>query len=242
LQHRDNDIWSRMYLSRWPAFHDGNCHHHSDRKWCELYRMTFAGHHALVLEVFNRLKSRGFVMSAMPARFKYVAKSDSFLVTYTSARPVPPELIPVSEGARLRFCPPDARHLMPAPTSVLERASAAQLSQDSYPFQVLQGYDHLVVGQGVELQWKMQSGSPFGWWFAMLESLKTNPDGGDCATATLTFSQFPSSSQWYRLEVRFGDNKIRNCHFGGFTGGLRCTSSYEQEHWQQFMPNRFPVY
>lgn len=241
LRHRDDAIWNRLYLNRWPAFHDGNCHHYSDRKWRELYRTTLVGHHVLVLEVFNRLKSRGFVMSAMPARVNYVAKSNSFLVRYMSASPVPPEVIPASEGFRLRFCPPDARHLMQESTSGLEGLGALQLPMDSYPFQVLQGYDHLVVGQGVELQWKMQSGSPFGWWFAKLESLKVNPNGGECATATLTFPHFPSDSQWHRLEVRFGDNKIRNCHFGGFTGGLRRTSRAEQEHWQLFMPNRFPV-
>lgn len=252
LQRRENDIWGWMYLSRWPAFHDGTCHHYSDHKWCDLYRRTLAGHHVLVLEVFNRMRSRGFVMSAMPAWVSYVAQSDGFLVTYMSASLVPSELIPASEGARLRFCPADARHLMLAPTSGLEGARAAQSPRmrrscpamratDSYAFEVLQGYDHLVVGQGVELQWKMQSGSPFGWWFAILESLRADSSGGDCATAVLTFPQFPCGSQCHRLEVRFGDNNIRNCQFGGFTGGLRCTSSYEQEHWQQFMPHRFPL-
>jgi len=178
----------------------------------------------------------------MPARVSYVAKSNSFLVRYMSASPVPPEVIPASEGFRLRFCPTDARHLMQAPTEGPEvLGDPTGVKDDSYPYKVLQGYDHLVVGQGVELQWKMQSGSPFGWWFAKLESLKTDPKGGDCATATLTFPHFPSDSQWHRLEVRFGDNKIRNCQFGGFTGGVRRTSFKEQEHWQRFMPNRFPV-
>ena len=33
------------------------------------------------------------------------------------------------------------------------------------------------AGQGVELQWKMQQGSPFGWWFGIVESLERDKAG-----------------------------------------------------------------
>ena len=43
--------------------------------------------------------------------------------------------------------------------------------------EVLEGIPELKVGQGVELQWKMQQGSPFGWWFGTVESLERDAGG-----------------------------------------------------------------
>lgn len=56
----------------------------------------------------------------------------------------------------------------------------------SYPYRVLEGFSELRIGQGVELQWKMQFGSPFGWWFGHLEELHIDPDR-KTALATVTF-------------------------------------------------------
>jgi len=43
--------------------------------------------------------------------------------------------------------------------------------------QVLEGVPDLKIGQGLELQWKMQQGSPFGWWFGTVESVERDAGG-----------------------------------------------------------------
>merc|ERR1712151_93727 len=105
-------------------------------------------------------------------------------------------------------------------------------SELAYPYKVLEGTHGLRVGEGVELQWKMQSGGPFGWWYGRLEALKYGTDGK--ATATITFRHFPTTSRWYKLQFDFGDGETRPCAFGGYTGGLRAvTSEVEEQRWKE---------
>jgi hypothetical protein len=99
----------------------------------------------------------------------------------------------------------------------------------------LEGFEGLEIGRGVELQWKMQELSPFGWWFGQLESLQREPNA-KTAIATITFAHFPENSRWYRLRLRFGDSKVRACSFGGFSGGIRPVSNAEKEQWMIFFP------
>jgi len=94
----------------------------------------------------------------------------------------------------------------------------------------------VVLGKGVELQWKMQAGSPFGWWYGVLESLRIHGDGLT-ATAKLTFRHFPLGSRWYELDVVFGDNKIRPGAIGGYTGGIRGVTDEENLRWMVFFRN-----
>jgi len=122
-----------------------------------------------------------------------------------------------------------------------QAAGPEQGRSSCYPYRVLEGHCDLVVGQGVELQWKMQFGSPFGWWYGHLEQLHRDPDG-KLASATITFRHFPSTSRWYRLEVRFGDSDMRPCSFGGFTGGVRAATPGEHERWMRFLPRRPVVF
>jgi hypothetical protein len=111
-------------------------------------------------------------------------------------------------------------------------------TESAYPYKVLEGTHGLRVGGGVELQWKMQSGGPFGWWYGHLEALERGADGRR-TTATITFPHFPTTSDWYRLRVQVGDGEIRECTFGGYTGGLRATASdVEKKHWMQFFKQR----
>lgn len=105
-----------------------------------------------------------------------------------------------------------------------------------YPYSVLEGMDGLRVGGGVELQWKMQEHSPFGWWYGQLEELRPDKDG-KLATATVIFPHFLASSQWYRLAVRFGDCEVRDCMLGGKSGGLRPVRDGEQLQWMQHFPS-----
>jgi hypothetical protein len=110
-----------------------------------------------------------------------------------------------------------------------------QMDRTAYPYKVLEGFETLVIGSHVELQWKMQELSPFGWWFGHLESLQSEPNS-KTAVATITFPHFPEYSSWYRLKVSFGDSKIRPCSFGGFTGGIRPVDDSERDHWMRFVP------
>jgi hypothetical protein len=110
-----------------------------------------------------------------------------------------------------------------------------EVDRTGYPYKVLHGFEGLVVGQNVELQWKMQELSPFGWWFGQLESLQRGPNS-KTAIATITFAHFPEHSSWHRLRVRFGDAKVRSCSFGGFSGGIRPVSTAEKDRWMKFLP------
>mmetsp|Transcript_100091 Transcript_100091/g.283493 ORF Transcript_100091/g.283493 Transcript_100091/m.283493 type:complete len:328 (+) Transcript_100091:69-1052(+) len=246
LQLGTDSLWSGLYRRRWPAFHD--CLEYQGVKdWRGFYRETFFGWCECTLEVFDREKKLGFAMAAMAARVQYQARLDCYVARYLSASEIIPEMIPSKEERRLRFCPPSARSrlrpgLLPGGElspdarmdAEIEMVKAA-VGSTVYPYRVLEGVDGLEVGQGVELQWKMQYGSPFGWWFGQLESLHLDADGKR-ARATITFNHFPSSSRWYRLEVRFGDSEMRPCGFGGYTGGLRAASEAERKHWMLFFP------
>jgi len=234
--------WAIMYSEKWPALYD--ClSYHGAVDWRSLYRETFAGRLECVLEVFDREKKLGFAMAAMTARIQYDAKADSYVARYLSASEVMPEVISLVEEQRLRFCPESARaQLMPqCPFSQFYRDAKLEevrhTEDESYPYRVLEGIESLTVGEGVELQWKMQRGSPFGWWYGHLESLKIDADVAR-ATAVIVFSHFPSNSRWYRLQVRFGGPDMMDCPFGGYTGGLRPVSDKEQRHWMRFFPKK----
>merc|ERR1712232_396253 len=191
---------------------------------------TRTGAFSCVVDVFDREKKLGFAMAAMPACVNYQAKGDSYAARYVSASIVPPENIPRSEGHRLRFCQPSAEWLLGP------QLSAERPAIDFYPYKVLEGFNDLVAGRGVELQWKMQSKSPFGWWYGSLESL--DPDaGGRTALATICFEHFPVGSRWYRLQVRFVDHTVRECAFGGFTGGIRAVTDAEHARWMRYFPS-----
>jgi hypothetical protein len=232
--------------------------------WLNIYRETLAGRLEFMLEVFDRQKKEGFAMSAMPARVHYQHDEGGFVAWYISASEVPPELIFSKEADRLRFCPASVRDPLwratpKAPTPVSElpgeriwtafkerarccvrRRSSSQdsLIQDTtgYPYSVLGGLDGLKVGGAVELQWKMQDHSPFGWWYGQLEDLKPDRDG-KLATATIIFPHFHTASQWYRLAVRFGDQEVRECMLGGKSGGLRPVRDGEKWQWMRHFPS-----
>jgi len=126
------------------------------------------------------------------------------------------------------------RRRSPSPDLPRSRSSS-QESTDAYPYSVLEGIDGLKVGGAVELQWKMQEQSPFGWWYGQLEELQRDADG-KLATATVIFPHFHSTSQWYRLAVRFGDQEVRDCMLGGKSGGLRPVPDGEKSQWMKHFP------
>lgn len=125
--------------------------------------------------------------------------------------------------------------LRPAWPGEAQSEEAQELQNTTYPYRVLEGFDGLVVGRGVELQWKMQLGSPFGWWYGRLEALRVDEDHR-LATALITFPHFPSNARWHRVEVRFGDAEMRLCPFGGYSGGLRGVSEEDERRWEVFLP------
>mmetsp|Transcript_853 Transcript_853/g.1550 ORF Transcript_853/g.1550 Transcript_853/m.1550 type:complete len:426 (+) Transcript_853:73-1350(+) len=117
-----------------------------------------------------------------------------------------------------------------APTSITSAANP------SYSYRPITGVDEgLQIGGGLELQWKMQSGSPFGWWYGELEGLE-HRSGASIAKATIIFKHFPPNSRWYRMQVVFGDGEIRDSSFGGQTGGIRSTPLALQQQWYGFLP------
>lgn len=258
-----DDLWHDMYEHRWGAFHEALSFQERQEDWLCLYKDTLSGHTEFMLEVFDRQKKEGFAMSAMPARVHYDSREDSYVAWYISASEVPPELISSQEKHRLRFCPASVREPLwhpetPAVVSELpcerlwcafkERARCCvrrrSPSQDlsskdpvGYPYSVLAGIDGLKVGGAVELQWKMQEQSPFGWWYGQLEELRSDCDG-KLATATVIFPHFQTTSQWYRLAVRFGDAEVRDCMLGGKSGGLRPVPEGEKTQWMQHFPEK----
>lgn len=247
-----DSLWGSLFERRWPAFHE-SLRYSGARDWKSLYHDTMSGRCEVTLEVFDREKKLGFAMAAMAARIQYEARLDSYIARYLSASEILPETILATEEHRLRFCPESARNRLrpgyPLASSTIgdarvesntEHAKAAACSP-SYPYRVLEGFQDLEVGKGVELQWKMQYGSPFGWWFGHLEALHRDPDGKR-ATATITFRHFPSTSRWYRLEVRFGDSEMHPCSFGGYTGGIRASTEAESKHWMRFFPKELVVF
>lgn len=232
LSHVADSLWSGLYMRRWPAFHE--CMRHEGAiDWCMLYRDTLAGQCECTLEVFDREKKRGFAMSAMPARVQYESKGNMYIARYLSASMVLPEAIVAKEEHRLRFCPAPAREQL-LPAGGKQGAAFDADQREAYPYKVLEGVGELVPGQGVELQWKMQEGSPFGWWYGHLESIRFEKDG--LATACITFRHFPPASRWYCLNVRFGDGHRHPCTFGGYTGGVRAVSEADRKQWMYFFP------
>ncbi|CAK0858341.1 unnamed protein product [Prorocentrum cordatum] len=201
----------------------------------------------------SRQKLPRFAMAAMPARLQYETSLGAYLARYLSASQVPPEPIPPHEEHRLRFCPRgvrgrlrcgppseggDAKTEATAPTESLKDPHGCDLSR--YPYRVLGGLEGLEVGRSVELQWKMQEGSPFGWWYGRLDALAVKPDG--LAQATITFNHFPVNSRWYRLDVVIGDTRVRDCSFGGYTGGIRPVSEDEDRQCMKFFPKEPVVF
>jgi hypothetical protein len=241
-----DEIWNGMYARKWNIFHECLTYQGlSD--WRSLYEKTETGHVECMVEVLEREKKVGFAMAAMAAQIQYEHGTGGYVARYISASAVVPERIPLNEEYRLRFCPPSVRHQLlagPKPfdsDAIVFGASTHLQHHDGdmkgssppvspsgprYPFKVLEGTDDLVVGQPVELQWKMQFGSPFGWWYGHLEALEKMPTD-NLAIATITFLHFPATSRWHRLRVQFGDAEMRPCSFGGFTGGLRAVSKSE---------------
>jgi hypothetical protein len=244
-----NFIWKDMYAQRWPAFHE--CMQFKGiQDWCNLYRETLNGRMECTLEVFDREKKLGFAMAAMPARIQYEARCDCYVARYLSASEVPPEKIPSREEHRLRFCPESVRSQLLHGYSLSDAKvddphdkiaqSLCNSNMHFYPYRVLQGFEGLQVGAGVELQWKMQEGSPFGWWYGQLDALTELGDG--LAQAIITFRHFPSTSRWYRLGVVFGDSNMRDCAFGGYTGGIRSVSEAEKKQCMKFFPKEPVVF
>jgi len=232
LEPASGALWNNMYKNRWPAFH-GFLDHQGPQQWEGLYQDTLAGKTEVLLEVFDREKKPGFAMAAMPARVTFDAGRGSYVASYISSKEIPLEHIPEKEGQRLRCCPPavrDALQVRPLPGA----------DPGLYMDRVLPGFEGLRPGVEVELQWRMQEGSPFGWWYVHLDALDYD-EGGALATATLTFRHFPRNSRFYKLQVRFGDSQMRPCKFGGFTGGIRCTTEAERKHWMEFFPRRKAV-
>jgi len=186
LEPASGALWNNMYKSRWPAFH-GFLDHQGPQQWEGLYQDTLAGKTEVLLEVFDREKKPGFAMAAMPARVTFDAGRGSYVASYISAKEIPLEHIPEKEGQRLRCCPPavrDALQVRPLPGS----------DPGLYMDRVLPGFEGLRPGVEVELQWRMQEGSPFGWWYVHLDALEYD-EGGALATATLTFRHFPRNSR-----------------------------------------------
>lgn len=235
------DYWAQMYQSRWPAFYASQ----SDKgvkNWSEAYKHTKAGSVDCVLEIFDREKKRGFAMSAMPARVSVDVERNGFIARYISASVVPPEFIPACEEHRLRYCPSSVRRrLRPDLPTPAEPQNPEVSVSENYPHRLLTDLDEFEIGQPVELQWKMQYGSPFAWWYGHLEAIRYD-QGSSTATATITFPHFPSECRWYRLRVTFGDGQMRACEFGGYTGGLRATNEAENKQWMFFFPQEPVVF
>lgn len=181
--------------------------------------------------MFERERQVGFAMAAMPARVRYEARRGVYVARYPSATESAVELVPAKQEHRLRFCPQSARESLrpPAPPS-----AEPAVSSQCYPYQALAGVEGLRVGGGVELQWKMQDGSPFGWWYGVLEALSTCADG--LSVATISFRHFHATSVWYRLQVEFGDGQVREGAGGGFTGGVRALNKDEEKQYMRFFP------
>lgn len=229
--------WESWYRERWPQFHEHERYRlGSAQDWVRTYCETFFGQREFLLEVFERDRDPGFAMSAVAAHVRWVppwsarVAAGAFFARFVSVSAALPELIPAHEGRRLRFCPLAVR-------DCLEPLPREPTLQPSYPYRTLSGMGSLVPGQGVELQWKMQEGSPFGWWYGLLETLAPHPDG-QRAVATITFLHFHRSSYWRKVEVTFGDGVMRSCVMGGFNGGVRPCSRDEERKWAGLLPAR----
>mmetsp|Transcript_18929 Transcript_18929/g.35481 ORF Transcript_18929/g.35481 Transcript_18929/m.35481 type:complete len:452 (+) Transcript_18929:39-1394(+) len=224
--------WKRMYAERWPAFFEAQDYlshvTHTEVDWKSMYRHTCAGKSEALLEVYDREKKLGFAMSCMLAKVTWDANTNCYITSYVSASQVLPERIPYHEGYRLRFCRPSAREQL-KPELVPPQAP------DLYGYRVMEDVPELKAGQGIELQWKMQQGSPFGWWFGTVESVARDTMSKK-ALVTMTFDHFPATSRWRRLQVTVGDGMSRPCAIGGWHGGVRAVTAAEKSEWAKFFP------
>lgn len=225
--------WKNMYQQRWPVFFEAQNYLAQVRRtqvdWQAAYSHTLNGACMFLLEVFDREKKMGFAMSCMPAKVAWDENKKSYIAHYQSASQTLPEHIPTQEVRRLRFCPASAQARL-MPELVPPEAS------DIYSHRPLRGgNESLKVGQGCELQWKMQMGSPFGWWYGTVESVEPHSNGVT-ATLTMLFEHFPATSRWYRLRVDVGDGAVRRCAIGGHHAGVRAVTESERKHWMEFFP------
>ncbi|CAJ1360724.1 unnamed protein product [Effrenium voratum] len=220
--------WERVFREKWPVHYEvlgGGPSVPSIAPVGYLEERTH-GRREEILEIFDREKKVGFCMSAMTAKVSWEQKTRCYVASYVSASHVVPERIPTSEVHRLRFCPPNVR-------DQLQPELAPPRVSEIYAFRVYAGLEGLQVGRGVELQWKMQVGSPFGWWHGVVEHVERK---GATAAVTLTFGHFPQHSRWYRLRVVVGDGVMRRCGIGGYHGGIRSCTAAEEKHWMRFFP------
>mmetsp|Transcript_27432 Transcript_27432/g.63899 ORF Transcript_27432/g.63899 Transcript_27432/m.63899 type:complete len:455 (-) Transcript_27432:550-1914(-) len=224
--------WEALFAAKWPAFYTSLRYEPKAPAWTdweEMYKQMVLGRIEEVLEVFDREKKVGFSMSCMIAKVSWEQKSQSYVACYVSASHVLPERIPYEASQRLRFCPDSA-------ASQLQPEIAPPTAAEIYPYRVFRGLDGVAVGKGVELQWKMQMGSPFGWWYGVVEHVERNYGEDETAAVTLTFRHFPAHSRWYRLRVLAGDGVMRKCSIGGYHGGIRAVTPEEDKQWQLFFP------
>jgi len=228
-----------MFEARWPMFHEA-LRHTALGDWRETYSAMSAGQLECALEIFDRQKKLGFAMSAMPALCRW--DRSGYVATHLSASEVPPEFIPAEEGHRIRFCPLTAFQRLAPAKEPGQVGSGAE-----YSYQVLtndaEEIARLRPGQAVELQWKMQPLSPFGWWFGVLDSVEVVRDAnGEGAVAHLSFQHFPQDSRWRNLTVPLGHSAQMPCAMGGYSGGLRVVSDEERSLWMRFFPAKPVVF
>merc|ERR1719198_1403918 len=124
--------WGRMYRARWPAFHEAMQADAEEQDWRTLYKETLDGNCRCLLEVFDREKKPGFLISAMPALVSW--DGSGYIAQYLSASEVRPESIPPHEEHRLRFCPASAVSRL-APRG---KQPVAEVPELAYSYKVLQ--------------------------------------------------------------------------------------------------------
>lgn len=230
--------WEEMFARRWHVFHESMTHMGAT-DWRRIYKLTVEGQCACLLEVLHRQKHKAFALCAQPAWVRWDAKVACYMAKYVSAQPTEPERILVEEAWRLRFCPVEVRgELRPGkmPTQAEQTGDSTRILP--YPYRVLTSVDdNLRVGSGVEVQFKMQKDSPFGWWYGRLDSLHESEETGQrLFSATIAFDQFPEDSCWSQMNVEFGDGRLRSNDLGGFVGGIRPCTEQEQKTWESLFP------
>lgn len=233
--------WEAMYRRRWPTFYEAMLHM-GVKDWRMVLKLTFLGRCSSILEVFHRQHHRAFARAVVTAWVSWEATAGCYMAKYLGGAEGSVEQIPEEEAVwRLRFCPAPVRGIlrpgrMPSPEEIqleelMESDPMCRVAATPYPFRVLKGVDAtLAVGQGVELQWKMQEDGPFGWWYGRLEEIHLKDDGRS-VIVTILFEQFAKDSPWHRQVVEVGDGKMRLAAVGGYTGGLRGCTVKDQQQW-----------
>lgn len=231
---RDHPQWEVMFGSRWPAMHCALSFART-RDWRRAFVETSRGSRSCLLEVFDRERKLGFAMSAHPAVCRWDQRRQAYVAKYLSVSDVPEEYIPYHDGQRrLRFCPPSAQAGITCPYSGgIDPFRVLPL--DPKALEELQ--EAFAQGQGIELQWKMRAGGPFGWWYAEVEAIEAR---GSSFYATLLFRHFPESSPWYRLLVPISITSPEPCAIGGFCGGIRRCTDEEQVMWRRYLHAHAP--